>query len=288
MMKKYKKPLLIVLGVALGLVILAVILGVINGLTGGGDWLGWVSYRYDDADANVGGGTVRVESISRVELDWIDGRVQIVACDDQFPSISEKSPQGELSPALSVHWLVDGEGVLHIRYRASSLWHPAWQNREKQLILRLPREMALNAHISVNGRKADVFFEGISAHSVTVRTTDGNLSEDSGCSFGSLSAETRRGKMLLLGTNGAAELVTEHGDIRLSAPAAPVTINSKTADVYLVLPTTGGVNLSYTAKQPQYISDLPVRAEGQQLIVGAGGTAVTFVTDSGKVYITTG
>ncbi len=285
-MQRYKKPLIITACVAGGLILLACLLGVLNGLFGAREWLGWVNYSYRDEGWEAEGGTVPAETLSGVNLDWIDGNIRVVACDDRFPSLTEAC-EGTLSDSLMLRWTVDKDGVLQIRYRASALWHPVWQNREKELILRLPRHMTENMDITLNTRGANVFLEGIRARTVTLSATDGNLSQDSACAFVSLSAETGRGKMLFRGENGTTVLTTKHGEIRVEgAPTAPLTVTTKTADVHLIMSPGEGVTVRYRTEDPRYISDLPVREEGDTLLIGTGaGSEMVYTTESGQLYI---
>ena len=121
-MKQFKKPLIILLIIVAALLVGAVILGVLNALVGKGKWtFGWTDYSYDDADYEVGDGSIPATRITSIDLDWIDGNVRIIACKDAFLSLTE-STDSELTEASRVRWQVNELGELSIKYRKSSFF----------------------------------------------------------------------------------------------------------------------------------------------------------------------
>ena len=104
-----------------GLVLGAILLGVLNGLVGKGEWnLGWTNYRYDDSAYHKGQGTIPAPALEKIELDWIDGSVTVVICQDAYVSVSESAP-AELTEKTQLHWFVSEDGkTLSIKYRGSS------------------------------------------------------------------------------------------------------------------------------------------------------------------------
>ena len=76
-----------------GLIVGAILLGVLNGLVGKGEWnLGWTNYRYDDTAYDVGEGSIAAPNVEKIDLDWIDGNVRVVLCQDAYISITEAAP----------------------------------------------------------------------------------------------------------------------------------------------------------------------------------------------------
>ena len=172
--KKIFKIVAVAIGAAL---ICAVLIGVLNGLIGKGEWnLGWTDYRYDDSHYKVGEGTIAAPKLEHIDLDWIDGNVSIVICQDAFVSVSEKSPT-ELSEKTSVHWYVSEDGKsLSIKYRGSSSFWGRTKDKEKDLILRIPEKlMGQLQTLTVNAISSDVTFSGVSVADTKITTATGDI-----------------------------------------------------------------------------------------------------------------
>ena len=102
--KKMKKPLMITAIVIAALVLAAVVVGILNATVAGGSWnFGWSDYRYDESGYRVGSGTIPAHNITAMDVDWIDGNVQIVLCDDSYPSVTE-SAKTELTEDSLLRW----------------------------------------------------------------------------------------------------------------------------------------------------------------------------------------
>ena len=156
MKKKWKTGLLITLIVIGVLVVAAVVIGVLNATVFDGSInFGWTDYRYDDKGYSVGEGTVYAEEITAIDVDWLDGNVQIVVCEDRYFSISEFS-QESLTDAMRVHWSVSEDGkTLTVKCRES-----AWflgSSAKKDLILRIPeRLMGAITSLTVRAQESEI------------------------------------------------------------------------------------------------------------------------------------
>ena len=118
---KMKKVTLIA-SIAVGAILLgALIYGVLNALVGGGKWsTGWNDYRYDDSGFEMGEGSIPAQTLTEIEIDWLDGAVLILPCEDAYPSLTEETADGaELPDSARVRWCVEGE-KLTVKYRKSS------------------------------------------------------------------------------------------------------------------------------------------------------------------------
>lgn len=172
--KKIIKIVAIAIG---GALICAVLIGILNGLIGKGEWnLGWTDYRYDDSLYKVGEGTIAAPGLEHIDLDWIDGNVSIVICQDAYVSVSEKSPS-ELSEKTSVHWYVSEDGKsLSVKYRGSSSFWGRTKDKEKDLILRIPEKlMGQLQTLTVNAVSSDLTLSGVSVADTKITTATGNV-----------------------------------------------------------------------------------------------------------------
>ena len=172
-----KKATVIVVIVIGALVLGAVIVGVLNALVGGGEWtFGWSDYHYDDSQYTVGDGTIYATDLQQISVDWIDGTVHIVVCEDDYPSVTERA--GEmLTDDSRMRWNVSEDGKnLSIKYRKSSSFFGISENKHKDLIVRVPVKMVSQLHaLNVKAVSSEVTVEGIEAPTVSVETVSGNV-----------------------------------------------------------------------------------------------------------------
>ena len=191
--KKIIKYAVFVIG---GLMLGAILLGVLNGLVGKGEWnLGWTDYRYDDNAYKMGEGSIATPNVERIDLDWIDGNVKVVLCQDAYISITESAP-AELSENTRVHWCVSEDGkTLSIKYRASSSFFGANKDKNKDLILRIPEKLIGQIDtLSINAVSSNVTVSDIIVDNIEVQTASGNVNVElpEGSAF-TLTHETKRG-----------------------------------------------------------------------------------------------
>ena len=160
-----------------GLLVGAILLGVLNGLFGKGEWnLGWTNYRYDDSAYRTGEGTIPAPALEKIEVDWIDGNVTVVICQDAYVSVSESAP-ADLTEKTSAHWCVSEDGKsLSIKYRGSSSFFGTTKNKNKDLILRIPEKMVGQLQtLSINTISANVTVVDTPIQNTEVQTQSGNV-----------------------------------------------------------------------------------------------------------------
>ena len=197
-----------------GLMLGAVLLGVLNGLVGKGEWnLGWTDYRYDDSAYKAGEGSIAAPGVENIDLDWIDGNVSVVICQDAYISITETAP-AELSENTRVHWCVSEDGkTLSIKYRGSSSFFGTTKDKNKDLILRIPEKLIGQLKtLSINAVSSNVTVSNIIVDNINVTTALGDvrLELPEGSAF-TLTHETKRG-----GTPTVDFPVTQEGNTYVS------------------------------------------------------------------------
>ena len=191
--KKIIKYTACVLG---GLIVGAILLGVLNGLVGKGEWnLGWTNYRYDDSAYRTGEGTIPAPAVESIDLDWIDGSVTVVICQDAYISVSETAP-AELTEKTQLHWFVSEDGkTLSIKYRGSSSFFGTNKDKEKDLILRIPEKLLGQLQtLNINAVSSNVTVSNIIIENINVQTASGNVKiELPEATAFTLTHETKRG-----------------------------------------------------------------------------------------------
>lgn len=165
-------------GIAVGVLVLgAVLLGVLDGLIGKGQWnLGWTDYTYDDSDYRVDNASIPSDRVTAIDLDWIDGKVQVVLCQDAYVSITETAGE-ELNEGSRVHWRVSEDGkTLSIKYRESSKFFGVSKNKNKDLILRIPeRLLGQLESLTITCVSSEVTVSDVVAEQINVKTSTGDV-----------------------------------------------------------------------------------------------------------------
>ncbi|MBE6552807.1 MAG: DUF4097 domain-containing protein [Ruminococcaceae bacterium] len=278
------RVLLIVIGCLLAAVL---IFGILNAFFGDGT-LGWFRYRYDGRDYTVGEGTVPHADIKRIELDWIDGSVEIIACDDAFPSLTE-SADGTLAEAMKVRWKVDENGTLSIKYRKST-WFVGFGigQANKKLILRIPKSMFADlTALEVETHSADLAISDISAAYFSVETESGDVTAER-CHFSRCELESVSGEATFLACDinrFSAELVS--GDLTLNVAKCPhhVEIETVSGDVELWMPADSDFTLFYETASGALVSDFSMQTQGDRRVCGTGSASMRIESVSGDVIL---
>lgn len=218
------KKVLLLIGVLLvGVLILAVIVGTLNVFVGDGEWSLWSTYRYDETGYLIGSASIGSDRVTSIEIDWIDGEVEIVLCEDALISITEEY-EGELAENTYVRHKLDNNGTsLSVKYCASSAFLGFGSGGEdKKLTVRIPVDYLDQLEsLTVNTKSADVKLEGIMARSLSVTTNRGditaNLPDDPGFSISAAEASSGCGSGKQEGQYGdgscKVSLVSKRGSV---------------------------------------------------------------------------
>lgn len=285
--KKIIKIALIVIGC---LVIAAVLWGVISPLLGidGGRVFGWQDYRYDETGYTVGEGSIPYGDITAIDLDWVDGKIEIVACDDTFISLTE-SADAELPDSAKLRWRVDENGRLSIKYRKSS-WFLGFghENRNKTLILRIPEHMLETLELlDVETVSSQVSIDGISVSALVYENVSGDLTVTN-AGFSEIELESVSGDVRFTDCRverAEAELVS--GDLFLSSSVCPsrLDIESASGNVELLIPAESSFTLLHESASGRISSDFAMTKQGERYICGTGSAAFDIETASGDVFL---
>ena len=176
-MQKFKKPLTVIAIVMGALVLGAVIMGVLNALVADGAWhFGWESYRYEDSGYEIGGASVPSRTVRHIDLDWLDGDVTVLPCDDKYISLSEKG-SGILEEEDLLRWHLSEDGsTLTVKYRKSAWFLSGSEDMRKELILRIPREMLADLQtLSITTRRGNVSLSNVEPKTLVIDTQRGDV-----------------------------------------------------------------------------------------------------------------
>lgn len=290
-MEKRLKRVAVIAAITMGaFLLLAIVLGVLNALVGDGRWnFGWNDYRYDDEGYEVGEGTVPHTGITAIDLDWIDGGVEIIACQDSYISLSEKAPS-PIPDSAELRWRVDAEGKLSIKYRKSDWFFGiGTDNREKQLTLRIPESyFAGLTEIEIKVSSSNVVIRNLTAAKLEFESASGALIVQN-CHFSSFSAESKKGKIVTDGLlSDAVSVESSEGKVELGFSRCPkkLEIDATYGDVTLRLPSDASFSLSWETKNGRLSHDLPLTQTGKHYVAGQGEAAFAVTTKNGSLTVT--
>jgi hypothetical protein len=231
-MKKRTKTLLTAGLLLLCLGLLLAIVGIAAGASpkaliqnGRWDWM-FFSIDSDDSYDNdfdpSGSYTIDDASVHRLSLDWVDGDITILACDDEVISL-EESASTALTEDNCLRYRVSS-GTLEIRSQRSGgragISFSGTHSARKSLVLKLPQALAAElTDISLDVVGSNVTIKGVSATSAQMDTVSGSLYWETSRCPDTLDFESVSGncQLLLPKTSGfALELDTVSGKVNLT------------------------------------------------------------------------
>jgi hypothetical protein len=125
----------------------------------------------------MGEGSIPAQMLTEIEIDWLDGAVLILPCEDAYPSLTEETADGAALPdSARVRWCVEGE-KLTVKYRASSWFFGLGkQSRNKTLTLRIPEAMLSGLQeLDVTTTSGNVVLDRLDLAALEVETGSGNI-----------------------------------------------------------------------------------------------------------------
>lgn len=287
-----QKKLMYFIGIAvIVLLAVAVIAGLLNGLIADGTWsFGWSSYRYNESGYEIGSGTIRANSITNLELDWLDGEVHIVLCDDAFISLTE-TYQGEVADTALLRHRVSEDGTtLSIKYRASAAFLGCGGTAiGKNLTVRIPKSMASLKTVTLKGESARISMDGISADAMSVTSKTGDVILSNG-ETNTLSVETVSGNVeSTLSIRLGAVMNTKRGNLKLESEKAPESIDLKTqkGNIILAIPEECGFKLKLDADENRFACDRDLTSTDEGYSYGNSATEIKLSAPKGSVTINT-
>ena len=203
------------------------------------NYKGDMKYSYEHPERYQMGDAVLNQSINELDINWLEGDINIVYADHPEVRIYEKM-DSVLDDSLRMHWYVNDEGCLDIQFCKSGFYKTkSLNNLGKHLTIEVPRGISLD----------EINFELVSA-SVKI---DSVVSRE-------------------LNVEGVAF------DITANYPTLPDEINIEGVDSHLNLqsPSTAGmtIEMSGVKKSMNINSVRPTRKDGKKTIIGDGACKI--------------
>ena len=138
------------------------------------------SYWYDQDDSYQIGNAVVADEVRHLDIDWLDGKLEIVIGEGDTVTLSEKDMSNSdksIDKDDSLRWRVV-DGCLEVKYcKPYFFWGVGNKMPEKQLVLELPASAAdtLFGNVKIMSTAADVQMDAISVKTLDIETVDGTL-----------------------------------------------------------------------------------------------------------------
>ncbi len=221
---------------------------------------------YDHAELYTAGSGSIAEHVSGIEVDWVDGSVEIAYGDVTEVTFSETSDK-ELSTDMQLHYWLQGS-LLHLKFAQSKMMISVNNYPEKHLKITLPRDMILY-DLDFEGVDCDVKIDNVSVHDMEISTVDGDVNA------------------YLVGTSSDIDVETVGGDVYVESQIAPKGLSfesvggSLTLGLYEVESFTFEVEGLGTA----FNCDFPTVKKGDRYYYGDGGNLYEAETVGGDVTV---
>ncbi len=221
---------------------------------------------YDHAEMyTVGGGSVG-EYVSTIEVDWIDGSVEISYGDVDKVTFSETSKE-TLDEEFQLHYWLQGS-ILHIKFKQSKFGVTVKGYPKKDLKITLPRDMVLY-DLDFEGVDCDVKVDNIEVHDMEISTVDGDINA------------------YLVGTSYDIDVETVGGDVYVESKLAPkgLSFESVGGSLTLGLYEVDSFTFEVEGLGTTFTCDFPTEQKGERYYYGDGGNLYEVETVGGNVTV---
>jgi len=197
-------------------------------------------YKYDDADSYRVGGGESTDTITALDINWIDGSVDIVAVDGDKITISETYDGEDEDKRL--RWKVEN-GKLTVKYCKSGRLTATKKSLNKQLTVEVPRAMLESmSTVDVELVSADLNLRGVKANEMDVESVSGKIMIEG--TITELGIETVSGDLDLVGYIERANIEGVSATLKTTLLNDWATLDIETVsgniEVYLPESTTTG------------------------------------------------
>jgi len=265
------------------------------------------NHYLNSSSYSSGNNEVDASDISNIEINWIDGSVNIESYDGDIIKFYEESSK-DLDEKNQLHYYSDGN-KLTIEYSASNKIPISIGNfgNHKSLTVQIPEAiMEQLKNLSVDAVSSDVNIKNINADYVNldnlsgkfilknltvddidIDTASGNIESDNITVKRTSNMNTISGNASLNGSINAIDFDSTSGDLKVNSDICPNEVETDTTSgkVELSIPDNDGFTYSHDGVSGEIKCDFPVSFEKGEGKYGNEEAEFSFDTISGDVYI---
>lgn len=233
-----------VLKIALVICALVLVAAVVLAVTG---VFGFGTYTYSDAEKYTAGAAEQAVTLRGLDIDWINGRVNIVYHSGDTVMISETSAK-DIGDDLKLRWWLDGD-TLRVKFAKSG--YRSWRPQEKELTLTLPEGIELDRAV-VRATSGSLNIPEIRAKDLSLHVTSGWI--EAAAAAEKVSCETTSGDIVLTArgevkelwaesTSGSIDVTAERaGSLTAKSTSGSVRVRADSADTLKAESTSGSID----------------------------------------------
>lgn len=257
----------------------------------------------DISDYAAGGGSVKADEISQIELDWVAGKVDIILADTDTIMFEEAAPYALPDDYLMRYSISNGK--LKIDYTRQTNMRLIRNIPPKHLTITLPKDLVLS-DINIDTVSCDMYIEMLDADEINIEgisnaiTIDKLIANNVEISMISGRVELKEASarhMNLSNVSGRIELKssdiydlsasTVSGNLYVEpgANVNKVDIDGISGRLTIAIPEIDGFEASYSKISGGLHTDFEVSINNNRAKYKDGGASFNFSTVSGGMYI---
>lgn len=263
-------------------------------------------YKYDNENEyTVGASDLSAEAFTSINVDWINGRVNVIAYNGDTVKIEETSAD-DIEEKHELRWRVK-ENTLYIKpCKSSKGWNFVNDIPTKELYVYIPEDLAVTMNrVQIDTASAEISVTGISATKIDTTSASGNtwlekcnaadmdVESVSGyvnlteSSAEKIDAETVSGNVEIMGTVKDLSADSISGTVLLCTSEAPQSadISTISGSIIFQLPDNDGFNIDLDTVSGRISSDFPLTMNNGSQTYGDGSRNYDFETVSGDINI---
>ncbi len=238
-------------------------------------------YTYDHADLYTSGGTAITGEIRKLDINWIDGKVEI-RYHGGATELTETS-QKRTSADTELHWWLDGD-TLHVQYCRSG--KRIRNGLGKTLTVTLPEGIQME-EIDVKGVSCDLALPMLDTEKVVIGIVSGNVMVKG--RVGDLRVDSVSGNVTYeASSQGPVKIVTVSGNVSCAVNGTPdLKIDTISGNIGVTVEEDRGFILKFSSVSGECITgrELMLGQDGKALIYGDGSGRIDTVTVSGDMKL---
>lgn len=257
----------------------------------------------DIDDFAAGGGSVKADEISQIDIDWVAGKVDIILADTDTITFEETAPY-ELPDDYLMRYSINN-GKLEIDYTRQTNMRLVRNIPPKHLTLTLPRELVLDS-VNIDTVSCDMYIEKLDAADIDIEgvsnaiiidkliATDVDISMISGrvdlkdAKARSMNLSNVSGKIELKNSDVhdlSASTVSGSVYVEPGANVNDVDLDGVSGRLTIAIPELDGFEANYSKVSGELHTDFEVTISKNRARYKDGGASFNFSTVSGGMYI---
>lgn len=257
-------------------------------------------FKYSEGDSYAAEGATLESKIDKLQVNWMDGEVELLSCDDENVKFEETADQ-TLTDELKLRWKLKN-GCLIIKYCASGSFNFGRLN--KKLKIYIPSDLMLDS-IDVSTTSGEINVPAVNVKEISMTTTSGDVksalgdvekikvtttSGDSvieagkvstievGGTSGNTSVKTTSVKKLTSSkTSGGCALITDDVDT--------VEMNATSGLQAITIPDSLGFTANVSSTSGRLSTDFACSIKNEKYIYKDGKAKFDFNVTSGAMWI---